>query len=65
LISAIGVKAGLVERCLDGCGCMFYAVLIVGEQVDVLGGTADHAVGQQCVAAQRARTRARSPRAAR
>jgi hypothetical protein len=50
LISAIGVKAGLVERRLDGCGCMFYAVLIVGEQVDVLGGTADHAVGQQCVA---------------
>jgi hypothetical protein len=31
---------------------MFYAILIVGEQVDVLGGTVDDAVSQQGVAAR-------------
>jgi hypothetical protein len=49
----LSLEACAVQRGVHRIGGRLYAVLLVGEQVDVLGGPGNDPVGQQGVAAQR------------
>jgi len=51
LVPSLGLVGRVAQRGIHGAGGGLHAVFLVREQVDILGGSADHPMGKQRVAA--------------